>query len=292
MQGADPWMAQDASLRRRDTDPMPIAPRISPRDQARTKDRLTEYDTARARAGRPFVPTGERALDSALRSLAARLPRAARGVVAIPEMPGPAGVPDLVAIPSPDGLTARLRCNVPPLLIWGDALVAASVSAARPESVRTIAARSGLRDDVVKRRLRRLASIGAVSQTHGGRYVRNTALAPIGRIYALEAKVDNWSSGIGQALRYGAWADASGVVLAHLPSDRSKALAQATSLGVGLAVGARWLVRPRIHAHGSARRLWASEHVLAALELSTPRIGARPTPDDLLTTNPRPSHRS
>lgn len=252
---------------------MSVAPIPSPRDRANTHKRLREYGTARARAGRPFTPTAERALEPILRSLAAHLPRAARGVVVVPEMPGPAGVPDLVAVPSPDGLASRLACAVPPLLTWGEVLVAAAVPVARPVTPATIASRARQSEAYVRRRLGGLASVGAVVKTDASHYTRNPAIAPIGRIYALEAKIDNWSAGISQALRYGAWADASGAVLAQLPTDHSRAIEQAANLGVGLAVGTKWLVRPHIHPHALARRLWASEFVLAALEESEATVG-------------------
>jgi hypothetical protein len=95
-------------------------------------------------------------------------------------------------------------------------------------------------------------------------------LQPVGRLYALEAKVNNWSAGLGQAARYGSWADASAAVLGQLPRDPSRAVAQAAELGLGLALRARWLVRPRLRRLDLAQRLWASEFVIAALVDATP----------------------
>src|SRR5690606_1757739 len=86
-----------------------------------------------------------------------------------------------------------------------------------------------------------------------------------GRIYALEAKVDDWSRALAQALRYGRWADASGAVVSRLPRDPSPALETASSLGLGLAIGDRWLTRPRVHRLPPAYRLWGSEHFIAAI---------------------------
>jgi len=254
---------------------MPDTARASSRDRSKASERIAEYTTSRTRAGRPFVATVERALDPALRSLAARLPRAAGGVVVVPEMPGPYGVPDLVAIPNPRGLTARLESPVQALLAWGDALVVASASAVRPLSPQSIASRAGLGEAITRKRLRRLALAGAVVDMGDGRYTRVPALAPVGRVYTLEAKIDNWSAGFSQALRYGSWADASAVVLAQPPADRSTAIEQARNLGIGLAAGTRWLVRPRIHQHPPGRRLWASEHVVAALRASEYTDAAR-----------------
>lgn len=116
-----------------------------------------------------------------------------------------------------------------------------------------------------RRRARRLVRAGALFEPEEDRFLRAPELAPVGRLYALEAKVDDWSGGLGQALRYGSWADASAVVMGQLPRDPSAAIRQASGLGVGLALGSRWLVRPKVRRHALAHRLWASEFVVAAL---------------------------
>ncbi len=118
--------------------------------------------------------------------------------------------------------------------------------------------------DVGQRRVRQLVRQGALLEQQG-QLQRPEELRPIGRLYALEAKTDDWSGGLGQAVRYGSWADAAGVVVAKLPRDPSRAVAQASGLGIGLALGTRWLVRPRVRRLEEARRLWASEHVVASL---------------------------
>lgn len=105
---------------------------------------------------------------------------------------------------------------------------------------------------------------GALRSTPRG-FVRPECLVPIGRLYALEAKVNDWSSGLRQALQYGSWADASGAVMGHLPGDPGVAIRQASSLGLGLALAGRWLVRPQIRPLAAGYRLWAGEHVVAAL---------------------------
>jgi hypothetical protein len=230
-------------------------------------ERVQERITPRSRPGRRFTPVAERELHPTLRNLAARLPRAANGVVVIAEMPGPTGLPDLVAIPVTARLGIRLNYPCPPLLAWSDARLAAACSTARPLSLETLARRLG--DDIhnTRRRARRLSRIGALIEDRAG-FLRPRELEPVGRLYALEAKVDDWSSGLGQALRYGAWADASGAVMGQLPRDHSDPVRLASQLGLGLALGARWLVRPRVRRLALAKRLWASEFAVAALGLS------------------------
>jgi hypothetical protein len=131
-------------------------------------------------------------------------------------------------------------------------------------SERVLARRLDVSEDAVRRRARRLERGGALLAVTGG-WVRARDLEPVGRLYALEAKVDDWNAGLGQALRYGSWADASAVVMAQLPRVPSRPIAQASQLGLGLALGSRWLVRPKVRRLTLAYRLWASEHVIAAL---------------------------
>jgi hypothetical protein len=238
------------------------------RDSTRLDDRVQERVALRSRPGRRFAPTVEQQLAPVLRDLASRLPGAAAGVTVIAEMAGPTGLPDLVAVPVSPRLAARLALPCPPLLTWSDARLAAACSTTRAWSVSTLARRLDADDVALRRRLRRLVVQGALEAGSSG-YRRVPDLQPVGRLYALEAKVDDWSAGLGQALRYGGWADASAAVLGQLPRDRSKAVTQATDLGLGLALGARWLVRPRVRRLALARRLWASEHVVAALAAET-----------------------
>ena len=227
--------------------------------------RLHEQPTRLERAGRRFVPEAERQLEPVLRALAARLPGAGQGVRVIAEMPGPAGLPDLVAVPLTSSLASRLGYGCPPLLSWPDVRVVAAASVNRPMSVAVLARRVGVAEGLVRRTVPRLLECGALIRTGRDGLFRPSAMAPVGRLYALEAKVDDWSAGLGQALRYSSWADASAVVVSRLPRDHSKAIALAQDLQLGLALGSRWLVRPTVRRLEFARRLWASEHVVAAL---------------------------
>jgi hypothetical protein len=206
----------------------------------------------------------ELALGPALRDLASRLPGASRGVVTVAEMPGPTGLPDLVAVPVTGELQARLSADVPSQLNWADVRLIAACSPVRSTSAAALARRLDVDENGVRRRLPRLERTGALLLDEKG-WRRSPALVPVGRLYALEAKVDDWNAGLAQALRYGSWADASGAVVGQLPRDTSRAVSQATTLGLGLAEGARWLVRPRIRRLSTAQRLLASEHFVAAL---------------------------
>src|ERR1700754_3126847 len=93
---------------------------------------LTEFRSLTETSGKRFEPIGERLLEPALRSLAIRLPRASLGVTVVAEMPGPVGVPDLVAIPAPgDALDKRLRSTIPPQLSLGNVDILANLSTKR-----------------------------------------------------------------------------------------------------------------------------------------------------------------
>lgn len=218
----------------------------------------------RTRPGRRFLPVAELELGTVLRDIAGRLPGASSGVIVIAEMTGPAGLPDLVAVPVTPKLETRLALACPPVLAFGDARLVMACSSSRSTSLGSLSRRLEVSEEAVRRRARRLERGGVLAATSGG-WLRPPGLAPVGRLYALEAKVDDWGGGLGQALRYGGWADASGAVIARLPRDPSRAVAQASLLGVGLAHGRRWLVRPRIRRLSLAHRLWASEHVIAAI---------------------------
>lgn len=183
----------------------------------------------------------------------------------IAEMPAPAGLPDLVAIPITPRLFERMSFSHPPLLAWNDARLVAGCSTTRPMSISSVARRLEVDEVSNRRRVRRLVRSGALVEDGASRIVKAAELQPVGRLYALEAKVNDWSGGLGQALRYGSWADASAVVLAQLPRDHSHIVDQASQLGLGLALGRRWLVRPRVRRLSAAHRLWASEFVIAAL---------------------------
>ena len=228
---------------------------------------VVEVANVRPAHGRLFEPTGERDLYPTLRTLAARLPGVSRtGALLIPEVAGPFGVADLVAvIGAQKRLESRLAANVRPLLSEGDcALVVAC--GRRGVSKWELPSLVHKPEIETMRRVSRLVSAGALESSSTGRVRRVEGIVPIGRVWALEAKLTSWSRALSQALRYSLWADGAGAVLGHLPSSSNKeAKGRADSMGVGLAQGSSWLLRPRVHKHPESRRLWASEHILAAL---------------------------
>jgi hypothetical protein len=193
------------------------------------------------------------------------LPNAYRGVWVLLENPGPFGVPDMLAIVGPhELLEARLALSVPPLLNQIDAGVVASAAVRAPRSVDALAARVGWPVGSVARRLPYLVRTGALEEVGTNRYVRPEALRPIGRLYAIEAKVKDWRRAVKQARRYGAWCDGYVIVMPQLGPSSSAAVTQtAADDGGGLILDGRWVRRPRIRPRPLAQRLWGSEHAIA-----------------------------
>jgi len=211
------------------------------------------------RAGRRFEPIAERQLDGDLRQLAERLPGSGHGLLLAAEVPGPRGVPDLVVTTrAGDSLERRLQSGLTPLLGMTDSVIAAATPIARSLSADSVARRLGMSDRQVATRLRALERSGHVYRDGGG-YRRANELQPIGRTYALEAKVTDWRRGLSQALRYSSWCDAAAVVLLDQPRDVAAVAKRFRHLGIGFAVRSTWVVRPRIGRPNAGWRLWASE---------------------------------
>lgn len=187
----------------------------------------------------------------------------------------PVGLPDLlVASLDQEALLKRLAVGAPPILSEPATRLAANLSSTRPTTVDSLAASLGSTNRQSIRALRGLANLGAVHR-EGDRWFRAAGFEPVGRTYALEAKVDDWRSGLDQCLRYGAYADSTTLVLPRMSEKvRTSALSRFSALGVGLFVDGKWVVRPRLSRLKAARRLLASEYVLAALgdtvSLNTP----------------------
>ncbi len=216
--------------------------------------------SADPRPGRRFEPTVEKSLDGDLLTLAMNLPSASRGVTITREFPGGRGVADIVAVTRwQDGLRKRLSMPQPFLRNETDCAVVAALSANQTRSARSVGKRLGMSDEQVVRRARRLAASGHVEACGSG-FRRAPGLEPIGRSYALEAKVSDWQKGISQALRYSTWCDAAAVVLLRPPRDLGELRARCSAFGVGLGVDGRWVVRPRIGRPNEGLRLALSEH--------------------------------
>lgn len=155
--------------------------------------------TSRPRGGRRFEPIAERALIEPAREAARQLPGAYRGLVVIEELAGPQGIPDLtVVIGPPEPLQRRLLSPVPALLNEIDAGI---VSVAHHRASRTptmLARRLGWPLVTVQRRIGKLLRCGALIEAAAGRFVSDSCLQPLGRIYAVEAKVRDGGAALRQ----------------------------------------------------------------------------------------------
>ncbi|WP_158942418.1 hypothetical protein [Streptomyces sp. ERV7] len=151
-----------------------------------------------------------------------------------------------------------------------DIEIVAALNPRQGLTVETIKSRVGRSDRAVSQGLRNLSETGAVL-TRGGLFYRAESLEPVGNIYALEAKVDDWRKGVRQAFRYRAWCNASALVLSRMPKNREPLISAAHRLNIGLACEDQWIVRPKICKLDRANRLRGSEHFVAALSFSPVR---------------------
>lgn len=214
---------------------------------------------ADSRPGRRFEPTVERLLDEDLVTLAMRLPGASEGLAITREFPGGRGVADIVAVTRwQDDLRRRITLPIPFLRNETDCAVVSALAPNQTRSIHSIGKRLGMSEEQVARRVRSLVETGHV-EAHGSGFRRTQGLGPIGRSYALEAKVNDWQKGISQALRYSMWCDAAAVVLLRTPRDLGEVKLRCSTLGLGLGVGGRWVVRPRIGRPHAGLRLSMSE---------------------------------
>ena len=220
--------------------------------------------SARVLPGRRFEPVAEAQLGVHIECLVASLPAAQRrGVLLISEVAGPFGIPDFVAlVPDRSHLTARLDAPFPPLLSEAAAAIAVAVSPRRRTSTDLVAMRVGSSRDLVQQRLGTLRQLGAVSGSDRSGWLRHEALTPVGRTHVFEAKVRDWRRAFNQAVTYSTWGDSATVVMSRIPESWRQTGA---SDWIGLAIGPSWRRRPLVRAHSPARRLWASEHVVAAI---------------------------
>ena len=231
-------------------------------------------------AGKQFQPLAEADLLPDLIRLAVTLvTRHEDEVIAIPEFVGPYGIADLVALTiRQDALRQRLAAGVAPLIYEPDAAIVAALTPSTSRLPDAVADRLGWPAESVERRVPKLVRGGAVVRTSRGGLTRHPALAPVGRVHALEAKVRDWRRGCNQVRRYALWADTATLVLGHVPTMDLALREEIERCGVGLAINDRWLCRPRREHHGPARRLLASEFAVAALAESAVQPGAPPLP--------------
>jgi hypothetical protein len=225
------------------------------------------FQSARDKGGRRFQPVKEQALEETALRASAALPGAGDGLLVLREVVGPLGIPDLVAVVgSPLAVYQRRKLGVPPLLNEIDAAMVGAASPRAPRRIETLARRLGWPVTTLARRMPDLLRSGALIETNSGVVVRPEALQPIGRLYAVETKVSDWRRAVRQGRAYQLWCDAYIVVMESLSSGPLSALVAATAEdGAGVVIGGRWLSRPKVRSRQEWRRLWGSEHVVAAL---------------------------
>lgn len=233
---------------------------------SRSPSSIAYSTTESRRSGSPlFAPTSEERLYPRLADIARLLPGASHSCHLFPQFEGPWGVPDLVALVGGQSTIQRRQdLLIPPVLSEHDCIVLAAMYVwTSPEEV---AKATGLRPDAIRRRISRLSRLGAILRARNGRIRAVRDLRPVGRIWALEAKIDDWRGGLAQAHRYRMWADGAILMLATAPTKRDELIQRASSFKIGVWAGNGWLARPRIATSSNrARRLWASEHVIKAL---------------------------
>jgi hypothetical protein len=194
------------------------------------------------------------------------LPGAEHGILAISEFHAPFGVPDLtVVVGDPTKRRRRLRLKVDPVLNEIDAGIVSALSDARPSSAGQIARRLDWPPATIERRLRSVLRSGAVREVAPDRFLRRAALQPIGTVFAIETKVTDWRRALTQCRTYRTWADGYVLVLDRASDVAASALRQEVARDRGgLIIADRWILRPRTSKLSPARRLWASEHIIAA----------------------------
>lgn len=227
----------------------------------------TLRDTSRPRAGRRFQPTHELALLEPALEACWSLPGTHRGLTVVQEMTGPYGIPDLTAVVGPpEPLADRLALDVPPLLNQVDAGIVSAAHHQQARPLRFFAEHLNWPLDTVERRVPELLRFGALIESRPARFVRPATLTTIGRIYAVETKVREWNQALRQGRTYSIWADSYLLVMGPLSPRTQIALhAEVVNDRAGLLIDGKWVSRPLLHPLPAARRLWASEHVAAAL---------------------------
>lgn len=224
-------------------------------------------NTSAPKAGRRFEPTHEVALHPDALAACSSLPGAHRGVRVVREMTGPIGIPDLTAlVGDASKLQARLRLDVRPVLNRLDAAIVATTPVNAPRSAEWLARSLDWPIATIARRIPGLLQSGAIIQANRNRYVRPEQLQPLGRLFAIEAKVRDRGAAISQARAYGAWADGYVLIMGPLGKRPLQLLIEDVDADRGgLMVNGEWLRRPRIIQHNPMRRLWSSEHLVDAV---------------------------
>ena len=231
----------------------------------------TVLETSRPRPGRRFEPTHEKALYENALSACTALPGAYRGLIVIREMTGPIGIPDLTAlVGSQRALEERRAFGAPPLLNQLDAAIVAAAHTRIGRPLEAIAAQLGWPVTTVRRRLPALLDSDVLSWTTRRGLRRHHAMQPLGRLFAVEAKVRDRGAAVHQARSYGSWADGYVLVMGELGSrPLAQVLTDVDEDEGGLMMAGRWLRRPKVSSLPDSRRLLGSEYFYAAVANGT-----------------------
>lgn len=237
-----------------------------------------EIATSTPRAGRRFEPIQERELHEDALGAVRGLPGASRGLVVVPEFAGPLGIPDFTAyVGDINRIRRRHDLDVPPVVNELETGILSAAYVRRASSAQSIAHALDWPVETVAGRMRGLIKRKALIETSAGQYVRPESLEPGGRLYAVEAKVDDWRSALRQVRTYRVWADSYVLVMGDL-SERAQSdlTAEVRRDRGGLMVAGRWIVRPRLGHAAARRRIQAWELLAAATQsgLSDPTLAA------------------
>jgi hypothetical protein len=217
------------------------------------------------RAGRPFEPIAELALEPNLIRAAQDLVPTDGSTVFFREFQLPAGVPDMLAVTiKPGALRRRTEIGVPAITVPQELRILSATNSRSPTSLAQLMTISGVAEAQTRRTISTLVAKGALT-VRGANYYRSIGLAPCVSVLAFEAKVSDWRAGIAQALRYGSYAARSTAVLGEIsPRVLRSARAAAKATGIGLHTNGRWIIRPRPTRWESNNRLATSELIFQA----------------------------
>lgn len=237
-----------------------------PQGQTGSPKMMTLIETSLPRPGRRFEPVQERELHGTAVSACASLPGTHRGLTVVSEMAGPFGVPDFTALVGDSSRLVRRRAlGIGPVTNDVDAGIVAVLSSSLGRTEAWIASRLGWPVSTVHRRIPGLLRTQAINEVRPGRYVRHPGLGPIGRLYAVEAKINDWTSALRQVRTYRVWADSYVLVMGKLSMQILAKLSPEVARDAGgLVVNSEWLIRPRLGRVAPYRRLQAAEYFAAA----------------------------
>lgn len=238
-----------------------------------------QIETSAPRPGRRFEPIQERGLHDFALGAAEGLPGASRGLVVVPEFAGPIGIPDFTAyVGAMSDLESRHRLAVPPVTNEIDAGIVSAVHVRRVSNVIQIASALGWPVTAIEGRMRRLVITGALIESRRGYFTRPPQIQTRGRLYAIEAKINDWKQALRQVRTYRVWADSYVLVMSPLSERVTAALTTEVFRDRGgLVVDGEWIVRPRIGSTPEHRRLQAAEYFAFGTEhgLCDPSLALR-----------------